>query len=151
MSPRARAADNNRLLWPKLSLYAVSPEGHKHLSEISQKCTLSIPYGLRPGLSPATCQFSLRSPAVRALMGTPLQRAMGILLEMRTQAISTTETYCDQAQNTFNNLNGQGKISREDIERLHFYLASACTSVENLSHKVTRKTAALLRDTVNTV
>jgi hypothetical protein len=152
MSPRARAAaDNNRLLWPKLSLYAISPEGYKLLSETSQKCILSIPYGLRSGLSPATCQFSFRPPATRALMGTPLQRAMGALTEMRTLAISTTETYCDQAQNTFDNFKGQGKMGREEVERLHFYLASACTSVENLPHKVTRRTAALLREMVNTV
>ncbi len=70
---------------------------------------------------------------------------------MRTLAISTTETYCDQAKNTFDNFKGQGKIGREEVEHLHFYLASACTSVENLSHKVTRKTAALLREMVNTV
>jgi WD40 repeat protein len=151
LSPRARAADNNRLLWPKLNLYAVSPEGHRLLSEISLKCTLSIPYGLRPGLSPATCQFSLRPPAIRALTGTPLQKAIGTLIEMRTQAISTTETYCHQAQNTFDNFKSQGKIGRDEMESLHLYLASACTSVENLSHKVTRKTAALLREMVNTV
>ena len=76
---------------------------------------------------------------------------MGMLTEMRTQAISTTEIYCDQAQNIFNNLKVQGKIGKEEVESLHFYMASACTSVENLSHKVTRKTAALFREMVNTV
>jgi hypothetical protein len=151
LTPRARAADNNRLLWPKLSLYAVSMEGHRQLAEAAQKCTLVIPYGIRPGLSPATCQFSFRAPAARPPMGTSLQRAAEALKETRTQAINTTTTYCEQTQNMFNNLKDKERIDRDDIESLHFYTASACTSVENLPHKVTRRTAVLLRELVNTL
>jgi hypothetical protein len=41
-------------------------------------------------------------------MVTSLQRTTETLQETRTQAINTTTTYCEQAQNMFNNLKTQG-------------------------------------------
>ena len=68
---------------------------------------------------------------------------------MRKVALETTDTYCTNIYNKLGELTDNGIITKEKVENFYLYVLSAHASIEKLPHKITRKTALVLRELVD--
>ncbi len=67
---------------------------------------------------------------------------------MHRAALETTDIYCNKIYDKLSEFK-DNTITKEEVEYFYLYVLSIHTSIENLSHKVTKKTALVLQELVN--